>query len=262
MKIIKIKSSQGSLGKNKGCEEAPDKIIEAMHDLYLNEDGMLPQFDVDEAEIIKDNIEETFDRITEKAKQSFEEADKVIFLGGDHSISYAAVRGFSKKFENPGIIVFDAHPDAESDFIPSHEDIIRAMVNENLIKPENIILIGIRNWHSEEMDFLKKNKIKFFNMKEVSREGISDVCDRVMSYAKEFGGLYISVDIDAVDPAFAPATGYIEPGGLTSRELIYFLQRLKLLKNFRGGDIVEINPAKDKDGRTVKLGAKLIVEMY
>ncbi|MEM4368887.1 MAG: arginase family protein, partial [Candidatus Woesearchaeota archaeon] len=77
-----------------------------------------------------------------------------------------------------------------------------------------------------------------------------------------FDGLYVSIDIDVVDPAFAPGTGYPEPGGFSSRDLIYFLQRLRLLKNFMALDVVEINPLKDVQDLTVKLGAKLLVESY
>ncbi len=257
MNIIKIKSSQGCLGKNKGCEKAPDAIVENLKQFHANENEWEPKFEIDEAEIAESDLEKTFDSISKKAEEVLDE--KTIFLGGDHSITYATVRGFSKKFENPGVIIFDAHPDAESDFIPTHEDILRALVNENLIKPENIILLGTRNWHSEEIKFLKQHKIKYFSMQEISKEGIHDICDSVMSVAKEWGALYVSVDIDVLDPAFAPGTGYPEPGGMASRELIYFLQRMKMLKNFKAADIVEVNPEKDE--LTAKLGAKLVIEL-
>ena len=73
--------------------------------------------------------------------------------------------------------------------------------------------------------------------------------------------LYVSVDIDVIDPAFAPATGYPEPGGLSSREFIYLIQRINKMKNLRGIDIVEINPEKDENNLTIKLGAKILSEL-
>jgi len=75
--------------------------------------------------------------------------------------------------------------------------------------------------------------------------------------------LYVSLDIDVVDPTFAPATGYPEVGGLTSRQLLYVLHRLKKVKTLRAIDLVEINPAKecDSEKRTVALGAKIVAEM-
>ena len=84
----------------------------------------------------------------------------------------------------------------------------------------------------------------------------------VMEKARKFENLYISLDIDSVDPAFAPGTGCIEPGGLASRELIYFIQRLKLLKNLRMMDIVEVNPKIDVNNMTSKLAAKVIGEFF
>lgn len=73
--------------------------------------------------------------------------------------------------------------------------------------------------------------------------------------------LYLSLDIDVVDPAFAPGTGHKEPGGLTSRQLIYLIQRMNKVKNLRAIDLVEINPLNDKEGLTVKLGAKIVSEL-
>lgn len=260
MKIIKIPSSQGGLGKADGAELAPDAVVKGTEDFYLTEEGVLPQFQVDEVRVVPKNIEETNDNIYKKAKEAMQE--KPLFVGGDHSVSYPLIKAFSESFDNPGVIIFDAHPDAENDFNPpTQEDNLIAIVKENLIKRENIILVGVRNWHANEIKFLKDNKIKYYSMKEITFEGVHNVCDAVMAAAKDFGALYISIDIDVVDPAFAPGTGWREPGGLTSRELLYFLQRLKLLKNLKATDLVEVNPKKDSNELTVKLGAKILVEL-
>ena len=89
---------------------------------------------------------------------------------------------------------------------------------------------------------------------------LQDTCDIIMEFSsgKE---LYFSLDIDVVDPSFAPATGYAEPGGLTSRQLIYLIQRINKIKNLKAVDIVEINPDKDVNNLTVKLGAKVLGEL-
>ena len=75
--------------------------------------------------------------------------------------------------------------------------------------------------------------------------------------------LYVSVDIDVIDPAFAPSTGYPEPGGLTSRQFIYLAQRIKKIKTLKSIDLVEINETKDKENNslTIKLGAKIVAEL-
>ena len=94
-------------------------------------------------------------------------------------------------------------------------------------------------------------------------DDLQDTCDTIMEFSngKE---LYVSLDIDVVDPSFAPATGYPEPGGLTSREFIYLVQRINKMKNLKAIDLVEINAEKDKEkynGITIKLGAKIIGEL-
>ena len=261
MKIIKIPFSQGCLDKNLGCEKAPDKIINVLkNEFWLNEDYKKLQFNVDEVKIVKNNIKESLEKIYNKAKESFN--DKVIFIGGDHSITFATFKAFSEKFDNAGLLIFDAHPDLEiSQNIVTHEDYVYSLIKNNILKKENLILVGLRSFSDNEIYFLKNNKIKFFSMKQIFNN-IEDSCDTIMELVRDFDSLYISIDIDILDPSYAPATGYLEPGGISSRELIYILQRLKLLKNIKAMDIVEVNPEKDINNMTIKLAAKLITEFF
>lgn len=261
MKLIKIPAING-LNKTKGCEKAPDKVIENLKELYLNEDGMLPFFDIEEIKVNKENIQETNKHIQEKVKEEISNSEQVFILGGDHSITYPCFKAFKETNENPGLIIFDAHPDCVNNFNPpTHEDFLRTLVENNEIKKENIVILGLRNWHKDEYNFIKENKIKYYNMHEISNENIHEISESIMTVANTFKNLYISIDIDVVDPSIAPGTGYQEPGGLTSRELLYLLKRLKLLKNLKVIDLVEINPDKDKNNLTVKLGAKILSEM-
>ena len=263
MKVIKIPSSQGGLGKADGSELAPDKILEKTKELFMSEDSVLPNFDIDSVEIDSGNIEETNNNIYTKSLDVLKNNTRPLFLGGDHSVTYPLIKAFASVYpSNPGVIIFDAHPDCENDFMPpTQEDLVNGLVNQNVIKKENIILIGIRNWDKNEIEFIRKNKIKFFNMKEIAKEGLHEISESLMSIANNFSDLYISIDIDVLDPAFAPGTGYMEPGGLSTRELLFFLHRLKRMKNLRAFDIVEINPAKDVNDMTSKVGAKILVEL-
>ena len=254
MKIIKVSSSQGCLGKNIGCEKAPDEVVKELSNIYSNEKGWDSGFIVGTVKVVLGNIDETNKNILEK------EGD--IFVGGDHSITYSCVKSFKDNFGDVGLLVFDAHPDCyldDKNFL-NHENYVAFLVKGGIVKPENIVLVGIRNSDPKEISFLKENKIKYFTMKQIYGN-INDVCDTIMEIVREFSNLYVSIDIDVVDPAFAPGTGYLEPGGMSSRDLIYFLQRLKLLKNLKRLDLVEINPDKDINGMTVKLGAKIIKEV-
>ncbi len=259
MRIIGIPAVNG-LGKTQGTEEAPGMIVERLKDeIFLNESGSKLEYRFEQVAVDRSNISRT-NEIIEESIAGCEEIP--LILGGDHSITYPCFKAFSKRFRNAGIVVFDAHPDMEnSSKPPTHEDYLRMLIEEGFVRKENVVLVGIRSWDANELGFLRKNNIHVFSMREISQEGISEVCDAVMSIAKGFGAVYVSIDIDAVDPAFAPGTGYIEPGGLTSRELLYFLARLKNLRNLKAFDLVEINPKKDVNGLTVKLGAKIVSEI-
>ncbi len=256
MKIIKVPFSGGGLGKADGSEESPDKIINSMNELFSNEIGFNPSFQVDTVDVVKDNIDETNKRIFDAV------SGKCVVLGGDHSITYSSFKKFVSDNPSSGLIVFDAHPDCENNFSPpTQEDYLKVLIEEGYLDQSKVILIGLRNWHANEVKYLKAKGILYFNMKKVFELGVKEVCDNVMERALSWPSVYVSVDIDAVDPAFAPGTGYCEPGGLTSREMIYFLQRLKLMKNIGMFDIVEVCPVKDVNGLTVKLGAKLLKEV-
>lgn len=261
MQIVRVRAIN-SMGKTDGCEKAPVEIVRALDEIGSNEKGKLIDkklFDLEEIHVDNNNVKEANELIYKNAKKIFQVQDKALFLGGDHSVSYGLVKGFKENFENGFLIVFDAHADCiKPGKEPTHEEWLRKIVEEGF-PGENIILVGARNIWSGEREFLNKNKIQVFGMKQI-HESKEDICDIIMEKVRLGDGFYISIDIDVLDPAFAPGTGYLEPGGMTSRELIYFLQRLLLLNNFKGGDIVEINPDKD-DGRTVKLGAKILSEL-
>lgn len=251
MKVFKVKYA----GLGKGSPLAPDIVENALKELYVNEEGFVNNLDFIDIKIDPNNIDSTMDSISDNVQ------DRCIVLGGDHSITYGAFKRFVKENPNCGLIVFDAHADCMDNIRVTQENYLSVLINEGMLKASNVIIIGLRNWHSNEIEFLKQNKILFFNMKKVFDFGVKEVCDVVMEKALEWNKVYVSIDIDAVDPAFAPGTGYSEPGGLSSRELIYFLQRIKKMRNIGMFDLVEINPSKDVNEMTVKLGAKILKEI-
>ena len=102
-------------------------------------------------------------------------------------------------------------------------------------------------------------KIKRISINQLAGD-LQDTCDTIMEFSQA-RELYVSVDVDVIDPAFAPGTGYPESGGLTSRQFISIMQRINKMKNLKAVDIVEINPDKDVNNQTVKLGAKILAEL-
>jgi len=253
MKLIKIPSSLGSIKKNAGTEKAPDLIIDGLKDFYCAENGKIPEFSVEEVKVSKNlsDVHEQIKKHFEKIKEPF------MAIGGDHSTTYGIATALK-----PAMLIFDAHPDLMQKFDPpTHENYLRCLIENNIVPKENIVLVGLRNWDKEEYDYLIENKITFFSMATIARDGIIDACDDVMSAVKNCSRLFISLDMDVLDPVFAPGTGYQEPGGLTSRELLYFIERLKNLKNIIGWDLVEVNPDKDTNNLTVKTASKILFEI-
>jgi arginase family enzyme len=260
MKIIKIPFSAGGLGKTYGTELAPDRIVEELRKISVNQQGIKPEFNVESVDVDNSNITKTNENIYNHIIQN---DDMPFIIGGDHSITYTCFKAFAKQFENPGMIIFDAHPDCENNFSPpSHEDYLRVLIEEGRLKKENIILVGLRVWDKKEYDYLKQNKIKYFSMKEINSEGINEVSEALMTAALNFGSLYVSIDIDVLDPAFAPGTGYLEPFGLNTGDLMFFLHRLNKLRNINAFDLVEINPKKDLNHITSKTGAMIVSELF
>lgn len=267
MFVVKVPGING-LGKTKGCEKAGNAVIESLKEIYSNEQGKpvdVRLLDLEEIHLDNSDLEKTNELIHKNSLEIFQEKAKIVFLGGDHSISYPTAKAFLDSCRNSGkepcLIIFDAHPDcmksADKNF-PTHEEWLRALIEQGF-PAESVLLVGIRNSDPSETTFLKQHRIKIISMNQLL-EDLEDTCDAIMEFSNN-KELYVSLDIDVVDPAFAPATGYQEPGGLTSREFVYLIQRINKIKNLRAVDIVEINPEKSGGELTVKLGAKILAEL-
>lgn len=266
MFIVKVPGING-LGQTNGCEKAGNAILNALREIYSSEIGNtidVDNLDIEEIHLNNKDLKLTNKLIYKNSFEIYEIKPKVIFLGGDHSISYSTTRAFFDHCDNSGkkpcLIVFDARPGCmQSMKEPTNEGWLRKLIEDGF-PPENILLVGIRNSYEHELAFLKEKKIRILSLNSILLN-IEESCDVIMEFSngKE---LYVSIDIDVIDPAFAPATGYKnEVGGLTSREFIYLIQRINKIKNLRAIDLVGINPDKDIDGRTIKLGAKILSEI-
>jgi len=265
MLIVKVPGING-LGKTKGCEKAPNAILDFLKEIHSDDLGKpidVNLLDYEEIHLDNSNLERVNKLIYKNCLEIFEEKPKAIFLGGDHSISYSIGKAFfdccSKEGKWPCLIVFDAHADCmEPMKEPTHEEWLRALI-EYGFPAENVLLVGARNIHKDEMEFIKKNKIRTISMNQITEE-LQETCEIIMEFSNK-KELYVSVDIDVLDLAFTPGTGYPESAGLTSREFVYMIQRINKAKNLRAIDFVEINPTKDRDNLTVKLGAKILGEL-
>jgi len=213
------------------------KIVEHLKDFHLSESGMLPVFDIKEVkpEAIDSEI-----------------AYYCALVASDPSATYHGFKAFVKQNPGAGLILFDAH---------AGHDSLKRLVDEKILDKNNIALVGTRSFDKEEKRFLEENNIKKYPMREISFEGLQEVADSVMSVAREWKKAYVSIQLDVLDPAFAPAVKDPQPGGLSVRELIYFIQRLKMLRNIGMADVVGLDLAKDANELTAKVAAKIVIEL-
>ncbi len=259
MKIIKVPFGGGGLGKTEGTAGSPNEILKELEEIYLSEKFENNPYETQEVDCPADNSGESHSNIYEHLSGI---NDRFILVGGDHSITYPGFSSFSSESKDNSMIIFDAHPDLMHDTgTASHEDFLRKLIEEDKLKPENLILVGLRNIHEIELNFLKEKGIKYFTSQQVYSYGIENVCDEAMSILRKANNFYVSIDIDVIDPGFAPATNHPEPGGITTRELIYFIQRLKYIKKPFCGDIVEVDSSKDFNNITSRTAAKIIKEL-
>jgi len=267
MLIVKV-PGLNSLNRNAGCRNAGNAILEKLNEIYSNEKKKIidkKSLNIEEIHLDNNNLDEQEKLIYKNSRDILEEQDKVIFLGGDHSISYSIGKAFfdycKKNSKEPCLIVFDAHADCMPVMKnPTHEEWLRALIEKGF-PAENVLLVGARNLEKEEIEFLSENKIKQIGMDKLMLN-LEELTDTIMEFA--FGKeLYVSFDIDVVDPAFAPSTGYKEVGGLTSGQALYILLRMNKMKNLKVFDLVEVNSENDKkkDSMTVKLASKLLAEL-
>lgn len=184
-------------------------------------------------------------------------------VGGDHLVTLPILRGIVAN--GPiGLIQFDAHSDTYDEFFGNrynHGTLFRRAVEEGLLDPKRIVQIGIRGSISDarNYDFAREAGIRIILIEEFVARGV----ESVMAEARSIVGqspTYISFDIDAVDPSYAPGTGTPEIGGLTTREAQQMIRALSGL-NIVGADLVEVSPPFDPSGMTALIGATLLFEL-
>jgi len=239
-----------------GCRFGPDVIRDAFNNIEI----FHPQFQVDlESANIKDygNIQHTVvatEMLTmvEKVTSELRKENKILItLGGEHLLTLGTYMSFPKE---TGYIVFDAHYDLRDEYANtklSHAAYLRRLVEKR--GAENIIHVGARSFVREELEFLTKHKINSISDKEIRLGNAGRLLKDAVS---RFDELYVSIDLDVVDPAFAPGVGNPEAVGITSRELYDMISSLEN-KKITGSDVVELNPSFD-NGSTASLAAKMI----
>ena len=254
-----------------GARLGPRKIREASMMLwgYNNPLGVRPLdvlklVDYGDVYVVPPSIMATYANIEKEVGALVEQNVGVLALGGDHSISLPLLRAHAKKFGPLSVVHFDSHPDTwDREFGPdhpySHGTPYRRALEEGLIKPEGYVQVGIRGSTSGDNDWKDAMGmgVRVITMDEAALMGMPAVVNAIHELVS--GPVYVSLDIDSADPAFAPGTGTPEVGGFTSHQLLQLVRGLKGL-NLVGFDLVEVCPAYDHGDITAILAANLAFE--
>ena len=208
------------------------------------------------------SIEDTFQKITEGLAPVLEAGTVPMCVGGDHSILLPILRAIHAAHGPVGLIQLDAHSDTWDQYWGmkySHGTPVRRAIEEGLLAEPNILQIGLRGqlYGAGDMDYPREHKIDMVTAEEFHEHGLLLIREKLES----FRGLktYLSLDIDVVDPAFAPGTGTPQVGGLSSVQILGLVRALRGL-DFVGADLVEVSPQFDSADITSLLAANLLFE--
>ena len=239
-----------------GCRFGPDSIRDAFNNIEIFQ----PEFGVDletanitdlgntKHTVVATEMSQMVENITTELKK---QNKQIIVLGGEHLITLGSFSCFPK---DTGYVVFDAHYDLRDQYADiklSHAAYLRRLVEKR--GSENIVHVGARAFVKEELAFLNDNKIRTVSDKEI-RDGNGPKL--LQDITSTFDNLYLSIDLDVLDPAFAPGVGNPEAIGISSRELYDLVTTLQN-KKIVAADIVELNPTYD-NGATASMAAKMI----
>ncbi|HGO2039246.1 TPA: arginase [Staphylococcus aureus] len=221
-----------------------------------------------------DEIIDVNQKLNKEVSASIENNRFPLVLGGDHSIAVGSVSAISKYYNNLGVIWYDAHGDLnipeESPSGNIHGMPLRILtgegpkelleLNSNVIKPENIVLIGMRDLDKGERQFIKDHNIKTFTMSDIDKLGIKEVIENTIEYLKSrnVDGVHLSLDVDALDPLETPGTGTRVLGGLSYRESHFALELLHQSHLISSMDLVEVNPLIDSNNHTAEQAVSLV----
>jgi len=239
----------------RGTAEAPGKIREALACDAANNWSELG-VDLGSSGAYGDSGDLTlsdknaFEVIESEIGKLIDEGKRPVSLGGDHSITYPLVKAFAKRYRELTILHFDAHPDLYDEFEGnrlSHACPFARIMEAGLAK--RLVQIGIRTMNGHQREQARKFGVEVVEMRALP----------AYEKLKGNGPVYITFDMDVLDPAFAPGISHREPGGMTVREAIAHLHAIE--GDIVGADVVEYNPVRDIDGLTAIVAAKIVKEI-
>ena len=259
-----------------GARFGPRAIREAqytsgsIHSLQLDVDpfDVLTVVDAGDANIVPSWIERAHAMIYRKVAEVAGSGAIPIILGGDHSITWPAATAVAevRRPGSIGIVHFDAHADTAKDgwgVLASHGTPMRRLIESGAVKGRNFVQVGLRGYWppTETFEWMKAQGLRWHLMREIEERGAEAVIADAIAEALDGPDfIYLSVDIDVVDPGMAPGTGTPEPGGMLTRELLRAIRQIVGAVDLAGMDIVEVSPPYDQAETTAMVANRVALE--
>jgi len=244
-----------------GCRFAPSAIRQAS--LNLETYSFRAGIDAEDLLVhdlgdfhVTGKVDETLSQLELVVKEVLEAQKLPVLIGGEHTITLGATRGIS---ENIAVVSFDAHLDMRNEYMgltTSHTTFMRRIYEQ--VKPQKILEIGTRAVCKEELDFAKNQRIQFLPIRQMMADGLKKTTQRIGNSLSEFDKIYLTIDMDVLDPAFAPAVQNPEPDGLDMYTFLNLLYEV-CKRSIVAFDLVEVAPHYDA-GTTAIQAAKIILE--
>jgi len=268
----------GGTSHRSGCRFGPQAI--RITD-YLPHDGMRPSLalgvdplsdlrvvDLGDVEMPSGETEKSLARLEQRVQAVAEAGVIPIILGGDHTIALPDVTGVARHvgWGRVSVIHFDAHADTGDTQMGSlygHGTPMRRLIESGACRGDRFLQIGLRGYWPEDetLDWMAAQGMRSFEMGEVVSRGLDAVLDEAIAIAMtDCDAVFLSIDVDVVDPGSAPGTGTPEPGGLTSRQLLDAVRRIAMEVPLGGVDVVEVSPPYDHAEITAYLGNRIVLE--
>jgi agmatinase len=268
----------GGTSHRSGCRFGPQAIRAAD---YLAHDGKRPSLalgvdalvdlgvvDLGDVEMPPGDVESSLQRLEERVTSVAKAGVIPIILGGDHTIALPDVTGVARHvgWGRVSVIHFDAHADTGDTQMGSlygHGTPMRRLIESGACRGDRFFQIGLRGYwpEPETLAWMAQQNMRSFEMSEIVRRGLDSVLDETLVLAMaECDAVFLSVDVDVVDPGSAPGTGTPEPGGLTSRQLLDAVRRIAMSVPVGGVDVVEVSPPYDHAEITAYLANRVVLE--
>lgn len=250
-----------------GADEAPDAIRKASVIYSLeHEGGISAELDFiclsDQLRIV-DAGNHNLESAETVARQAAQSGAVTIAIGGDHLVPHPMVRGLQTgKPRRLGVVVFDSHLDLHPSPPLWAGSQWRALIDEGYLRPEDITLIGARGVRQSlhEIEYARENGVRVITLEELDNKNLSAVSEEIRDRVKDVDSIYISLDIDVVDPAFCPAQKYPDAAGMAPREILSIMRTVSTSVPIAGFDLCCFSPRYDENQRGALTAARFALE--